>query len=114
MAEQNISIASVTFQRISSRKANLVAALVRGKKVDSALAILKNTHQKANQILIKLINSAIANGVNNHGMNAEKMFIHKLVIEQGPTLKRFQTRSKGRANRILKRTSNFKIEVAEA
>ena len=113
MAEQIISKASVSLQRVSYRKANLVASLVRGKKVEEALAILKNINKKSNPIVIKLINSAIANAVNNNGMNAEKLYISKLVIEQGPTLKRFQPRSKGKANRILKRTSNFKIEVTE-
>ena len=104
---------SVKMQRVSSRKANLVAALIRGRKVADALAILENTPKKASPILIKLLNSAIANAVNNHGMNAEKLIVSKVLVEQGPTLKRFQPRSQGRANSILKRTSHFKLEVAE-
>ena len=108
-----VAKASVKLQRVTSRKENLVAALIRGKKVADALAILKNTNKKASPIIIKLLNSVIANAVNNHGMNAEKLVISKMLVEQGPTLKRFQPRSQGRAYSILKRTSNFKIEVSE-
>lgn len=115
MSEQTqVAKSSVKLQRVSSRKANLVAALIRGRKVADALAILENTPKKASPILIKLLNSAIANAVNNHGMNAEKLIVSKILVEQGPTLKRFQPRSQGRAYSILKRTSHFKIEVAEA
>lgn len=113
MAEIKVSKASVSFQRVSSRKANLVASLVRHKDVTDALAILKNTNKKSSPIIIKLLNSAIANAVNNQSMNAEKLYIKNISVEQGPTLKRYQPRSQGRAYSILKRTSNFKIEVAE-
>lgn len=115
MADNKVQVAkaSVSLQRVTSRKANLVAALIRGRNVADALAILKNTPKKSSPILIKLLNSAIANAVNNHGMNAEKLFVSKALVEQGPTLKRFQPHSQGRAFEILKRTSNFKIEVSE-
>lgn len=105
--------ASVKLQRVSSSKANLVAALIRNKPIADALAILKNTNKKSAPIFVKLLNSAIANAVNNHGMNADKLVVSKVLVEQGPTLKRFQPHSQGRATAILKRTSNFKIEVSE-
>ena len=114
MADIQVAKASVSLQRVSSRKANLVAALIRGRDVADAIAILENTNKKSSPILIKLLNSAIANAVNNHGMNAEKLIVSKLLVEQGPTLKRFRPRGRGSANTILKRTSNFKIEVSEA
>ena len=105
--------AHIKLQRVSVRKANLVAALIRNKDIASAIAILKNTPKKTAPILLKLLNSAIANAVNNHGMNADKLFVSKVIINEGPTLKRFQPRSQGRAYSILKRTSNMSIEVSE-
>lgn len=105
--------AEVKLQRISARKARLVADLFRGKDVAEALAILKNTNKKAVEIFLKLLNSAIANAVNNHGMNAEKLYVSKVLVNEGPTLKRYQPRSMGRAYSILKRTSHMTIEVSE-
>ena len=105
--------AHIKLQRVSVRKANLVAALIRNKDIATAIAILKNTQKKTAPILLKLLNSAIANAVNNHGMNADKLFVSKVIINEGPTLKRFQPRSQGRAYSILKRTSNMSIEVSE-
>ena len=105
--------ASNKIQRISARKTRLVADLFRGQDVATAIDILKNTNKKAAPILLKLLNSAIANAANNHGMNAEKLFVSKILINEGPTLKRFQTRSQGRAYQILKRTSHMVIEVSE-
>ncbi len=108
-----VAKASVKIQRISARKARLVADLVRGKGVAEAMLILQNTNKKATKFYIKLLNSAIANAVNNHGMNAERLFISKIVANEGPTLKRYQPISKGRANPIFKRTSHMLIEVSE-
>ena len=103
----------IKLQRVSVRKANLVAALIRRQEVSTAVAILKNTPKKTAPIMLKLLNSAIANAVNNHGMNADKLIVSKVLVNEGPTLKRFQPRSQGRAYSILKRTSNMIIEVSE-
>jgi len=108
-----VSTAKLKLQRVSPRKARLVADLIRNKKVTDALSILKNTNKKSSKFLYKLLNSAIANAVNNNGMSVEKLFIKELLVNEGPTLKRFQTRSQGRADSILKRTSNFEIKLAE-
>ncbi|WKX02248.1 50S ribosomal protein L22 [Candidatus Mycoplasma mahonii] len=105
--------ASIKLQRVSARKARLVADLFREQNVSDALATLKNTPKKSTVLFIKLLNSAIANGVNNHGMNAEKLFVSKVVVNEGPTLKRFQPRSQGRAYSIFKRTSHLLVEVSE-
>ncbi|BDX52565.1 50S ribosomal protein L22 [Metamycoplasma equirhinis] len=105
--------ASVKMQRISPRKARLVADLIRNKSVTSALVILKTTNKKACEIILKLLNSAIANATNNAGLDATKLFVSKILVNDGPTLKRFQPHSKGRAYAILKRTSHFYIEVSE-
>lgn len=105
--------AIVKLQRISVRKANLVAALIRNKPISEALSTLKFTEKKASTILLKLLNSAIANGVNNHGLNADKLFVSDVQVTEGPTLKRFQPHGRGSASSIFKRTSNFMIEVSE-
>ena len=108
------AIAKVKLQRISSSKAALVANMIRGKQASVASSILKNSNKKASNILDKLLNSAMANGVNNHAMSAEKMIITEIQINEGATLKRFRPISKGRANRILKRTCNMTIKLQEA
>ena len=105
--------AYIKLQRVSSRKAGLVADLIRHKPVAEALSILKYTDKKTAPILLKLLNSAIANAVNNHGMNAEKLVIENVLVTMGPTLKRFQPHGRGSASQILKRTSNFEIIVSE-
>ncbi|CAL59240.1 50S ribosomal protein L22 [Mycoplasmopsis agalactiae 14628] len=105
--------AVVKIQRISPRKARLVADLFRGKDVKVALGILNNTNKKASQLFIKLLNSAIANATNNHGMDASKLFVKEVLVNEGPTLKRYQPRSQGRAYSIFKRTSNLSITLEE-
>lgn len=107
------AIASVKLQRISARKARLVMDLIRHKSVQDAIVILNNTQKKATHIIIKLLNSAIANAVNNHGANADELIIEEAIVNEGPTLKRFQPRSQGRANTILKRTSHFSVKVSD-
>ncbi len=99
--------------RIAPRKAKLVADLVRGKKVDEALAILKFTPRGASPIIEKLLRSAIANAENNHDMDKEELFIAEIYANQGPTMKRFRPRAQGRATKILKRTSHIGIVLRE-
>ncbi|WP_406613890.1 50S ribosomal protein L22 [Mycoplasma corogypsi] len=111
MAQQ--AVAHVKLQRVSVKKAKLVAALFRGKDVSVALGILHNTSKKSAPIFIQLLKSAIANATNNHGMDASKLFVKTVYVNEGPTLKRFQPRSQGRAYSILKRTSNLSIVLEE-
>ncbi|WP_027122891.1 50S ribosomal protein L22 [Metamycoplasma spumans] len=105
--------ASVKMQRISPRKARLVADLIRYKSTTQALVILQTTNKKASEIILKLLHSAIANATNNAGLDATKLYVTKILVNDGPTLKRFQPHSQGRAYSILKRTSHFYIEVSE-
>ncbi|UUM19196.1 50S ribosomal protein L22 [Mycoplasma sp. 1018B] len=105
--------ALVKTQRISARKARLVADLFRHKDVKVALGILHNTNKKASELFIKLINSAVANATNNHGMDASKLYVKEVLVNEGPTLKRFQPHSQGRAFSILKRTSHLSITLEE-
>ncbi|AHM55495.1 50S ribosomal protein L22 [Peptoclostridium acidaminophilum DSM 3953] len=101
------------FVRVSPRKATQVAGLVRGKKVNEALAILKYTPQKPAGILAKVIESAIANAENNHEMDKEKLYVAEIYANQGPTIKRFRPRAMGRATSIRKRTSHIGVVLKE-
>lgn len=99
--------------RIAPRKVRIVLNLIRNKGIEDAVGILKNTQKAASPILLKLLNSAIANAVNNNGLDAEELYIAEAYADQGPTLKRIRPRAQGRANRIKKRTSHITIIVKE-
>jgi len=105
--------AILRYARISSRKVKIVADLIRGKKTDEALAIIKFTPKASSEILEKLLKSAIANAENNHGMNRGNLIVSEIYANQGPTLKRIRPAAKGSAVRIRKRTSHITIVVKE-
>ena len=96
----------------SPRKVRLVADLVRGKSVTDALAQLKFTPKRASEAVAKLIASAVANA-GQQGVSADILTISKITVDEGPTMKRFRPRARGMAARILKRTSQVNIELAE-
>ena len=95
--------------RISARKVRYVLALVRGKNVDEALGILKFTPNGATDIVAKVVKSAKANATNNFSLDESKLYIKECYANEGPTLKRIQAASKGRAYRINKRTSHITV-----
>lgn len=97
--------------RISPKKANLVAALVRKKTVNDALDILKFTPKKAAPILRKLIASAAANAEHNFKQAKDSLYIKEIIVTEGPTYKRHVPVSKGRAHPILKRTSHITVKI---
>ncbi|MBB3114293.1 large subunit ribosomal protein L22 [Paenibacillus phyllosphaerae] len=99
--------------RIAPRKAQLVVDLIRGKQVGEAIAILRHTPKAASPIVEKLLNSAIANAEHNHQLDANKLVITQVFVNQGPTMKRFRPRAMGRASRINKRTSHITLVVSE-
>ncbi|MEG2261184.1 MAG: 50S ribosomal protein L22, partial [Raoultibacter sp.] len=101
--------AHVKYVRISSRKVKIVIDLIRGKKVDDALAILMYTPKSAAPVVTKLLNSAIANAVNNNDMDRKSLYVAEVYANPGPTLKRFVARSRGSASPILKRTSHISV-----
>ena len=105
--------ATLRFARISARKVKIVADLIRGKKVDDALAIVKFTPKASSEVLEKLLKSAIANAENNHGMNRGNLVVSEIYANQGPTLKRIRPAAKGSASRIRKRTSHITIKLRE-
>ena len=105
--------ATLSYARISSRKVKIVLDLIRNKPVGTAMGILKNTPKAASELLIKLLNSAIANASNNHNMDVDKLYVAECFANAGPTLKRVRPIAKGRAFRIRKRTSHITIVLKE-
>jgi large subunit ribosomal protein L22 len=93
------------------RKVALVAALVRGRKVDDALIILSHTPKRAAKDLAKVISSARANAINNHGLTADSLKIETLSVTAGARLKRYRPVSRGMAHPFQKRTSNILVIV---
>lgn len=105
------SVAKVV--RISSQKAGLVARLLKYKSIEEGIAILQHSTAKAAPLFLKVLNSAIANAVENHGMLAENLVIKAATATEGPTMKRYKARAKGRADSISKRTSHLTIIVTD-
>ena len=105
--------AILRYARISPRKVNIVNDLIRNKNVSVARGILMNTPKAASELLIKLLDSAVANAENNFGMDTDKLYIAEIYANAGPTLKRVRPRAQGRAFRIRKRTSHITIVVKE-
>ena len=105
--------AHLKYARISPRKVQIVCDLIRGKDVKIAKAILQNTPKAASELLIKVLDSAVANAENNHGMDPEKLYVSATYANGGPILKRGMPRAQGRMYRINKRTSHITIVVAE-
>lgn len=97
--------------RISPKKANLVAGLVRGMMVDNALAQLKFTPKKGAKTLYKVIASAAANAETNLKQNRKNLYIKEVVVTKGPTYKRGISVSKGRVHPILKRTAQIHVSL---
>ena len=105
--------ASVSNVGVTPRKARLVIDLVRGKSVAEAQAILKNVNKAASPIVLKLVNSAAANAVNNHGMSQDKLYVKEIYANEGVKMKRFMPSAKVRASGLVKNTSHINVVVAE-
>ena len=105
--------AVLRFVRLSPKKARFVADLVRGKKVDEAVNILKFSTNRAARIIKKVLDSAIANAENNQGADVDELKVRTIMVDDGPRMKRIRPRAKGRADRILKRTSHITVSVGD-
>jgi large subunit ribosomal protein L22 len=99
--------------RRSSRKVRLVMDVVRGKRVEEALAILRFLPHGAAGEIFKVVKSAASNAENNYQMAPEDLYIKAIFADEGPTVKRFRSRSRGMAAPILKRTSHITVIVEE-
>jgi large subunit ribosomal protein L22 len=108
------SKASVDQVRMSARKMRLVANEVRGYEYPEAVDILKHIPRKAARIILKALNSAAANArVLNPSVDERSLYIKKIYVDGGPSMKRFMPRARGRADRILKRTSRLTIVLSD-
>lgn len=104
--------AKLRFTRIAPRKARLVADLIRGKRSEEAVSILTFTPKAAARIIIKLLRSAIANA-DQKKIDVDRLYVKTIMVDQGPTMKRFMPRALGRATTIRKRTSHITIVLDE-
>jgi large subunit ribosomal protein L22 len=105
--------ATAKYMRISAQKTRLVARNISGKTVEDAINILKFTPKKAAKVILKVLDSAIANAEANTGLDVDNLIVKRVMINEGPTSKRIQPRAMGRAYRIFKRTSHVTVIVDE-
>jgi len=101
------------YVRISPDKIRQAVDLIRGKKVKEALAILKFTPKRASEAVGKVVKSAVANAEHNNEMSADKLYIAKVHVDQGPTWKRFKPRAMGKADLMRRKTSHITVVVSE-
>ena len=98
---------------VSARKARLVVDAVRGKSVPEALSILRFLPQKSAKDVAKVVQSAAANAEHNYDLDPDALFIKYIFADEGPTLKRWRARARGRVNQRLKRTAHVTVIVEE-
>ena len=102
------------YARISPQKCRLVADQIRGLPVERALNTLNFGVTKSSDLMKKVLESAIANAEHNEGADIDELRVSQVYVDEGPTMKRIQPRAKGRANRILKRTSHITVCVSDS
>jgi large subunit ribosomal protein L22 len=102
------------YVRISPQKVRKLIDAVKGKPVEEGLDLLKFMPQKAASIVEKTIRSAVANADQHPDIDVDSLVIHNILADQGPTLKRFRARARGRGTRILKRTAHITVILSES
>ena len=105
--------AKLSYARVPVQKACFVLDAIRGKDVNTALAIVTYNPRYASEVIAKLLKSAIANAENNKGMSRDNLYVDECYANRGPIMKRIQPRAQGRAYRILKRNSHITIVLNE-
>lgn len=106
--------ATAKYLRSSAQKGRLVVDMIRGRRVADAYAILEFSNRAVARDIRKVLHSAVSNAENNNGMSAEDLYVEAAWVDEGPTLKRWKPRARGRADRINKRTCHITIVVNEA
>ena len=101
------------YLRISPQKVRRLVGAVKGKPAEEGLGILKFMPQKGAALIEKTLRSAVANADQQTGIDVDNLVIRNIIADQGPTLKRFRARARGRGSRILKRTSHITVILAE-
>ncbi len=99
--------------RVSAQKCRLVADQIRGLPVDRALQWLTFSPKRSAALVKKVLESAIANAEHNEGADVDELKVSRIYVNEGPTYRRFRARAKGRANRILKRSSHITVAVGD-
>ncbi len=99
--------------RTSAQKARLVADQIRGLHVEKALEVLSYSPNKGAGLVKKVLESAIANAEHNEGADIDELLVSQIFVDEGPTMKRIKPRAKGRADRILKRSSHITVVVSD-
>ncbi|MCL6699456.1 50S ribosomal protein L22 [Sphingomonas sp. NSE70-1] len=107
------ALAVGTMIRGSARKLNLVAGLIRGRKVEEALNILKFSPKGMSEDVYKVLASAVANAENNHNLDVDALIVSEASVGKSITMKRFATRARGRSTRIEKPFSRLRVVVRE-
>ena len=105
--------ATLKHTHLSPQKLRLVADQIRGLAVDRAINLLAFSNKKGADVLKKVLQSAIANAENNDGADIDELTVSAIQVNQGPTMKRLRPRARGRADRIIKRTSHVTVTVSE-
>jgi large subunit ribosomal protein L22 len=105
--------ATLKFTHLSPQKMRLIADQIRGMSADRAVTLLSFSNKKGAKIIKKVLESAIANAENNDGADIDELKITSVEVNQGPTMKRLRPRARGRADRIIKRTSHLIVKVSE-
>ena len=105
--------AKLSYARVSVQKACFVLDAIRGKSVQEAIGILTYNPRYASEVILKLLNSAIANAENNNGMSPDRLYIEECYASNGPIMKRIRPRAQGRAYRIEKRMSHITVVLNE-
>ncbi|MBT6120453.1 50S ribosomal protein L22 [bacterium] len=113
MSKDKTAVAKANYIRMSPSKVMRVANLVRGKKLNDSKQVLRILPHKGAKLLFDLLNSAEANAKNNLDLNPERLVISKLLVNEGPRLKRSQARARGRVFAIIKRTCHLVVELEE-
>lgn len=105
--------AQAKYIRQAPNKVRIVLDVVRGLPVNEAEQVLRHLNRRAAEPIAKVLKSAVANAEHNHSLDADDLYIAEAFADEGPTLKRFRPRARGRATRIRKRTSHITIVVAD-
>lgn len=105
--------ATQRYVRIAPQKVRMIVDAIKGKPAEAAINALKFMPQKAAGIVEKIVRSAVANADQNTSIDVDDLIVRNLIVDQGPSLKRFRARARGRGARILKRTAHITVVLAE-
>jgi len=103
--------ATSRFVRLTAQKARLVVELIRGKRVEAAMAILEFTPKRGAKSVLKTLKSAVANAEHTQNVDVDALYVKRAFVDEGPTAKRFLPRAHGRATKVFKRTSHITVVV---